>query len=114
MAETIEMTGTMPYKLRAVRIRLEEGRSLYSDIPMSDPNAAVEVMRKELSGYDREVLCVVNLNTRLQPINFHVVSIGDISQSIASIPNILKTGLMQNAHSIMLLHNHPGGDVTPS
>lgn len=114
MAETIEMTGTMPYKLREVRIRLEEGRSLYSDIPMSDPNAAVEVMRKELSGYDREVLCVVNLNTRLQPINFHVVSIGDISQSIASIPNILKTGLMQNAHSIMLLHNHPGGDVTPS
>ena len=114
MAETIEMTAARPYKLREVRIRLEEGRSLYSNHPLSDPDAAVDVMRRELSGYDREVLCVVNLNTRLQPINFHVVSIGDLSQSIASIPNILKSGLMQNAHAFMLLHNHPSGDVTPS
>ena len=114
MAETIGMTAARPYKLREVRIRLEEGRTLYSNHPMSDPDEAVDVMRRELSSYDREVLCVVNLNTRLQPINFHVVSIGDLSQSIASIPNILKSGLMQNAHAFMLLHNHPSGDVTPS
>ena len=114
MAETMEMTETRQYKLREVRIRLEEGRSLLSAVPMSDLEAAMEVMRRELSGYDREVLCVVNLNSRLQPINFHVVSVGDLSQSIASIPNILKTGILSNAQSFMLLHNHPSGDVTPS
>ena len=114
MAETMEMTEARQYKLREVRIRLEEGRSLLSDVPMSNPEAAMEVMRRELSGYDREVLCVVNLNTRLQPINFHVVSVGDLSQSIAFIPNILKTGILSNAQSFMLLHNHPSGDVTPS
>ena len=81
MAETIEMTETKQYKLREVRIRLEEGRALFSDQPMSNPEAALDVMRRELSGYDREVLCVVNLNSRLQPINFHVVSIGDLNQS---------------------------------
>ena len=114
MAETIEMTETKQYKLREVRIRLEEGRSLFSDQPMSDPEAALDVMRRELSGYDREVLCVVNLNSRLQPINFHVVSVGDLSQSIAFIPNILKSGILSNAQSFMLLHNHPSGDVSPS
>jgi len=114
MAETMEMTEARQYKLREVRIRLEEGRSLLSDVPMSNPEAAMEVMRRELSGYDREVLCVVNLNTRLQPINFHVVSVGDLSQSIAFIPNILKSGILSNAQSFMLLHNHPSGDVTPS
>ena len=114
MAETMEMTETRQYKLREVRIRLEEGRSLLSAVPMSDLEAAMEVMRRELSGYDREVLCVVNLNSRLQSINFHVVSVGDLSQSIASIPNILKTGILSNAQSFMLLHNHPSGDVTPS
>ena len=114
MAETIEMTETKQYKLREVRIRLEESRSLISDQPMSNPEAAMEVMRRELSGYDREVLCVVNLNNRMQPINFHVVSVGDLTQSIASIPNILKSGILSNAHAFLLLHNHPSGDVTPS
>ena len=114
MAETIEMTETKQYKLREVRIRLEEGRALFSDQPMSNPEAALDVMRRELSGYDREVLCVVNLNSRLQPINFHVVSVGDLSQSIAFIPNIMKSGILSNAQSFMMLHNHPSGDVTPS
>ena len=114
MAETIEMTETKQYKLREVRIRLEEGRALFSDQPMSNPEAALDVMRRELSGYDREVLCVVNLNSRLQPINFHVVSVGDLSQSIAFIPNIMKSGILSNAQSFMLLHNHPSGDVSPS
>ena len=114
MAETIEMTEARQYKLREVRIRLEEGRSLISDQPLSNPEAAMELMRRELSGYDREVLCVVNLNNRLQPINFHVVSVGDLTQSIAAIPNILKSGILSNAHAFLLLHNHPSGDVTPS
>lgn len=102
------------YKLKEVCIRLAEGHPLYSDQPLSTPAAALDVMKREMSQYDREVLCVVNMNARLQPINFNVVSIGDINASIAAIPNILKSGLMSNASSFMLLHNHPSGDVTPS
>ena len=85
------------YKLKEVCIRLERGRSLYSEQPLSNPASALDVMRREMSQYDREVLCVVNMNARLQPINFNVVSVGDINTSIAAIPNILKSGLMSNA-----------------
>ena len=81
------------YKLKEVCIRLAEGHPLYSDQPLSTPAAALDVMRREMSQYDREVLCVVNMNARLQPINFNVVSVGDINASIAAIPNILKSGL---------------------
>ena len=102
------------YKLKEVCIRLAEGHPLYSDQPLSTPAVALDVMRREMSQYDREVLCVVNMNARLQPINFNVVSVGDINTSIAAIPNILKSGLMSNANSFLLLHNHPSGDVTPS
>ena len=62
------------YKLKEVCIRLAEGHPLYSDQPLSTPAAALDVMRREMSQYDREVLCVVNMNARLQPINFNVVS----------------------------------------
>ena len=101
------------YKLKEVCIRLAEGHPLYSDQPLSTPAAALDVMRREMSQYDREVLCVVNMNARLHPINFNVVSVGDINTSIAAIPSILKSGLMSNASSFLLLHNHPSGDVTP-
>ena len=102
------------YKLREVCIRLAEGHPLYSDVPLSSPRAALQVMRKEMEQFDRECLCVVNLNTKLQPINFNIVSVGELNQSIAAIPNILKSGLMSNAGAFILLHNHPSGDPTPS
>ena len=106
--------GTKRYKLKEVCSRLAEGHPLYSDVPLSSPTAALDVMRKELSQYDREVLCVVNLNNKLKPINFNIVSMGSINGSIASIPNILKSGILSNAYGFLLLHNHPSGDVTPS
>lgn len=113
MSEMTE-TGTKRYKLKEVCIRLAEGHPLYSDVPLSSPTAALDVMRRELSQYDREVLCVVNLNNKLKPINFNIVSMGSINGSIASIPNILKSGILSNAYGFLLLHNHPSGDVTPS
>ena len=111
-----EMTGngTKRYKLKEVCIRLAEGHPLYSDVPLSSPTAALDVMRKELSQYDREILCVVNLNNKLKPINFNIVSMGSINGSVAAIPNILKSGILSNAYGFLLLHNHPSGDVTPS
>ncbi len=111
MAET---KTSRQYKLKEVCIRLAEGHPLYSDVPLSSPTAALDVMRTELSQYDREVLCVVNLNNKLKPINFNIVSMGSINGSVAAIPNILKSGILSNAYGFLLLHNHPSGDVTPS
>lgn len=105
---------TKRYKLKEVCIRLAEGHPLYSEVPLSSPTAALDVMRKELSQYDREILCVVNLNNKLKPINFNIVSMGSINGSVAAIPNILKSGILSNAAGFLLLHNHPSGDVTPS
>ena len=114
MPEKKDAAKPTRYKLKEVCVRLAEGHPLYSDWPIDSPGEAIKVMRRELSRYDREVLCVVNLNTRLKPINFNVVSVGELNQSIASIPNILKSGILSNAGSFLLLHNHPSGDVAPS
>ena len=114
MPEKRKAADLKRYKLKEVCVRLAEGHPLYSDWPIDSPGKAIKVMRGELSRYDREVLCVVNLNTRKQPINFNVVSVGELNQSIASIPNILKSGILSNAGSFLLLHNHPSGDVAPS
>ena len=102
------------YRLREVRVHLTKGQSFYSDQPVDTPQSAFEIMRREMALYDREYLCVVNVNTKLKPINFNIVSIGGIDQSDVVIPNVLKASLLSNAAGFLLLHNHPSGDPTPS
>ena len=104
MTEKKESANPKRYKLKEACIRLAEGHPLYSDVPITTPLEALAVMRRELSRYDREVLCVVNLNTRMKPINFNIVSVGELNQSIVSIPNVLKSGILSNAESFLLLH----------
>ena len=63
---------------------------------------------------DREYVCVVNLDTRKHPINFNIVSIGDIDQAQIPIQNIFKSALLSNARSTLALHCHPSGSLEPS
>jgi DNA repair protein RadC len=93
---------------------LKEGAVLYSTAPLSHPEAARDVMRDVLKDLDREMVCVVNLDNKMKPINYNVVSIGSIDQSMVPIQNVYKSSILSNAASIMLLHNHPSGDVSPS
>lgn len=102
------------YKFKEVCVRLEEGKTLYSDQMMTTPSRAADVMRNELSRMDREMLCVVNMNTKLNPINFNVVSIGTIDSTLADVPNIFKSAILSNSASIILMHNHPSGSCAPS
>lgn len=97
-----------------VRLRMEEVGKLYSQTPISSPGSAVRIMRRELSQLDREYLCVVNLDNRLHALNFNVVSIGTINQTFAQGKEIFKSAVLINAANIMLFHNHPSGDVSPS
>lgn len=104
------------YQLQEVNVRLclKEGSVLYSTAPLSHPEAARDVMRDVLQDLDREMVCVVNLDNKMKPINYNVVSIGSIDQSMVPIQNVYKSSILSNAASIMLFHNHPSGDVSPS
>lgn len=104
------------YQLKEVNVRLclKEGAALYSAAPLSNPADAAEVMKEVLKDLDREMVCVVNLDTRLRPINYNVVSIGSIDQSIVPVQNVFKSSILSNASGILLLHNHPSGDISPS
>lgn len=89
----------------------EEGDS---QIPLTSPEGAAAVMRDVLKELDREWVCVVNMDNHLKPVNFNIVSIGSINQSLAPIQNILKSGILSNCSNIMLMNNHPSGDNEPS
>ncbi len=97
-----------------VRIKLVDEAPLYSDRPITSPDMAIDVMRKALAEMDREYCAVVNMDVSGRPLNFNVVSVGDLNQTVAPMQNIFKAAILSNAHSIMMFHNHPDGTLTPS
>lgn len=100
--------------LKQVGIRLVEEPPLLSPEPMNNPEAAVRVLGKWLSEMDRELFCVVNLNTNLTPINMNVVSMGALNVAYVHPRDAMKSAILSNAAYMMLIHNHPSGSMTPS
>ena len=102
------------YELENVTIRMVTERPLFSSEPMSSPEAAVRVMHNLMKDLDREMFAVINLQADLKPINMNIVSIGALNASIAQPREILKSVVLSNAYSVILIHNHPSGKLKPS
>lgn len=104
----------MADKLEQVAIRMVEQPPLYSNEPMNNPDVAIRVMNEFLSHMDRELFCIVNLQADLTPINMNIVSVGSLNEALINPREIFKSAILSNAHSMMLIHNHPSGNLTPS
>ena len=102
------------FKLDRVAIRMVKEPPLYSEEPLSDPETAIKVLRDVFKEYDREVVCVVNLKSNMQPVNLNIVSIGAIDQAIVHPRELLKSSILSNAASVLIMHTHPSGNLTPS
>lgn len=63
---------------------------------------------------DREHLIAILLDTKFRPNGYHVVSSGSLNESIAHPREIFKAAIVTNSYGIILCHNHPSGDPTPS
>jgi len=85
------------------------------DYQITDSPADVyALVRPFLEDKDREHLLMLLLNTKNQVIGIHTIAIGTLDSTIVSAREIFKTILVANASSIILAHNHPSGDSSPS
>lgn len=100
--------------LPQVAIRMVQERPLISNEKMDSPKAAIHVMSEFLSQMDRELVCVVNLQSDMKPINMNIVSMGALSESLVHPREMMKSAILSNAHSFMMIHNHPSGNLVPS
>lgn len=103
-----------PFKLDVVSIRLVKDAPLCSGHPITKPLDAIALVGEQLCEMDREVLCVINLRSDGRPINCSFVSVGTVNESMAHPREIFKTSILSNAASMILVHNHPSGNLSPS
>lgn len=87
---------------------------LYSETPIESPQAVVQVMADTLKDYDREVFAIINLRPDLKPINVNIVSVGALDQSLVHPREAIKSMVLSNAASVMMVHNHTTGSMSPS
>lgn len=93
---------------------LKEGSILYEPRIVSSPKDAFELGKDFLIDSDREKLILVCLDNKNQPTSINTVSVGSLNSSIVHPREVFKVAILSNSANIIVYHNHPSGDVTPS
>jgi DNA repair protein RadC len=81
---------------------------------ISSPEDAAAVVREDMRTLDREEFWVLLLNTKNGLIKKCPTSRGSLNASIVEPREVFKDAIAASAASMILVHNHPSGDPTPS
>jgi len=68
----------------------------------------------DVRGLAQESFHVIMLNAKNRVVNRHMVSLGIADASLVHPREVFRQAIVDNATAIVLLHNHPSGDPTPS
>lgn len=97
---------------------VKEKSVVYGDLKISAPADAARklqpVIKELLEDSDRENLVAFYLNTKHVVTGVEVVSTGSLNSSVVHPREVFKGALLHNAAAIIVAHNHPSGDPTPS
>jgi DNA repair protein RadC len=69
---------------------------------------------KDIKDADREILIQFNLDTKNRIISRDIILIGILDRLLVHPRSIFRSAIINNAKSIIIAHNHPSGDPTPS
>lgn len=73
-----------------------------------------EYMAGRVPDETKEHLFVLHLNTKNQIIKTEIVSVGTLNAALIHPREVFKAAIKESSHAIILVHNHPSGDVEPS
>ncbi len=103
-------------KLKAALKLGEKALNKYNkyDYEIRGPKAVFDLLKNDLGNKKKEHCKILSLTTRKKLIGIDDISIGILDSSIAHPREIFKPAIQNSAASIILVHNHPSGDPTPS
>jgi DNA repair protein RadC len=102
------------YKGIRCRVCLIREASTDEVIKINNQSDVYELVKDELVNSDREILLSVMLTVRNDLIGVETVSIGSITASTVAPRDVFKSAVLANSVAIIICHNHPSGDLTPS
>ncbi|MEQ1842504.1 MAG: DNA repair protein RadC [Verrucomicrobiales bacterium] len=114
-----QIKGVGPSRAKAIRnaflLAQELAMEKRKDYPVLDtPERVAECFREEFRSYNTERFKVVCLNTRRHIINVHEIAVGTLDTVLVHPREVFRPAISSNSAAILVLHNHPSGDPTPS
>jgi len=94
--------------------RLERTAEASQKPLLKTPENVFEMIKGSLKGKKKEHFLVISLDTRSRLIKASQVSVGSLDSSIVHPREAFKEAITASAASVVLVHNHPSGDTTPS
>ena len=85
-----------------------------SEVTVNSPEDVVNLVGPDLAGLDQEHLQTVLLNTQNQVMSIQEIYVGNVNSSVVRPVEVFWPAIRENAPSIIVVHNHPSGDPTPS
>ena len=81
---------------------------------IKSPEDGAEIAARFIGRDDREVFFIMCLNTKNHVVAVHRCHIGSLNASIVHPREVFKSAILNNAASVIVAHQHPSGDITPS
>jgi DNA repair protein RadC len=95
-------------------LRLIREGALQYHAPIATPLEAVQFFQQQLGNDVQERFAALYLNARNAPLGWREISRGSVSASIVHPREVFAPALRLAASSLILAHNHPSGDPSPS
>lgn len=111
--------GLGPAKAAQLKAAVELGRRLSIASPeerptIQSPDDAAGLLLYEMGGLEREHLRVLILDTRNRLLRMREIYRGSLNTSWIRIAEVFRDPVRMNAAAVIIAHNHPSGDPTPS
>lgn len=119
LQELMETKGIGKCKAAQILAAIEIGKRInyldaLSKVKINEPSTIANLFMDEMRYLQKEHFRVVLLDTKNQIIATEEISVGTLNASIVHPRDVFRAAIKRNANSIILIHNHPSGDPTPS
>lgn len=117
--ELCQQHGIAKAKAAQIKAAIELGRRLPLESPeerpvINSPKDAADLVEYEMSALEQEHLRVLLLDRRNRLLELADVYHGSVNSSQVRVGEIFKEAVRKNASGVIVIHNHPSGDPTPS
>lgn len=117
--ELARIRGVGPAKAAKVKAALEIASRVVALGPVqrhriTSPDDVANMVAVEMAALEQEQLRVVVLDTKHQVLSIKTVYQGSVNQAQVRVSEVFRDAIKQNAVAIIVIHNHPSGDPTPS
>jgi DNA repair protein RadC len=117
--ELCAQRGMGEAKAAQTKAALELGKRLFSLQPeeratVKSPQDVANLLLAEMGFLEQEELRVVLLNTKNQVLGVPQIYRGSVNTSLIRVSEVFREAVRQNSPALVVVHNHPSGDPTPS